>query len=300
MEEVLQKLLEAEVLSAETKQDLETAFNTKINEAISEAKTVTEAEVKADLAEQWFDERESLVEAIDVAVTKFLRTELAELREDINSFRDLEVEYAEKITEAKGEMRFELESDMVELVEKLDTFITINLEAELDVLKEDIEVQKQNQFGRKIFEAMSSEFALSHHSVADSALTLAETELKLEESELKLELYEDKIEDIIRSEKLLETLSPLSGKKREVMEAILKNVSTDQIQEGYNTFIGRVLKETNESITESKTFKKRNLSTEVEALGNDETKILENKISHSDSTLSESSLSRIKSVAGIY
>jgi hypothetical protein len=38
-------------------------------------------------------------------------------------------------------------------------------------------------------------------------------------------------------------LSPLSGRPREVMEAILRNVDTENLEQGYKTFIGRVLRE---------------------------------------------------------
>ena len=41
MEELLQKLLEAEVLSEETKKELEGALSTKLTEAVEEAKKAT-------------------------------------------------------------------------------------------------------------------------------------------------------------------------------------------------------------------------------------------------------------------
>ena len=91
MEEVLQKLLEADVLSADTKIELEEAFNSKIETAITEAKELATAETKVELAEQWNTERDSLIEAIDNKVTEFLNSEMTELREDLNRFRDLEV-----------------------------------------------------------------------------------------------------------------------------------------------------------------------------------------------------------------
>jgi hypothetical protein len=46
--------------------------------------------------------------------------------------------------------------------------------------------------------------------------------------------------------KLDEILSPLSGRQKEVMEAILKTVDTDDLERGYKTFIGRVVRETEE------------------------------------------------------
>jgi hypothetical protein len=48
---------------------------------------------------------------------------------------------------------------------------------------------------------------------------------------------------MVRDRKLVEVLSPLSGRSRDVMEAILKNVDTDHLEEAYKTFIGRVIRE---------------------------------------------------------
>ncbi|MCK5309012.1 MAG: hypothetical protein KAJ73_10395, partial [Zetaproteobacteria bacterium] len=267
MEEVLQKLLEADVLSADTKIELEEAFNSKIETAITEAKELATAETKVELAEQWNTERDSLIEAIDNKVTEFLNSEMTELREDINRFRDLEVEYATKLTEAKSQMGDELKGDLSDLVEKVDTFLEIRLNSELEELREDIQVQKENVFGRKIFEAIAEEFQENYASDGNLAETLSETKLRLSDTSNALKEAETKLNSIEREQKLSETLSPLSGKNREVMEAILKNVTTDQLDEGYKTFIGRVLKENKEEKTiikedkeENKEIKKRKLT----------------------------------------
>ena len=47
----------------------------------------------------------------------------------------------------------------------------------------------------------------------------------------------------MRDKKLKEVLAPLTGRSRDVMEAILKNVDTEQLDEAYKTFIGRVIRE---------------------------------------------------------
>lgn len=310
MEEVLQKLLEAEVLSADTKKDLEEAFNTKINEAVEEVKEITTTEVKAELAEQWIIERDALIEAIDSKVTEFLNDEFVELKEDINRFRDLEVEYAEKLTESKAQMSSELEGDMAQLVEKIDSFMEIRLTSELSELREDIQVQKQNVFGRKIFEAVAKEFEDNYSKDDDMSNTLAETKTRLSDTETALKESESKLAKIERANKLTEVLSFLTGRKREVMEAILKNVSTSQLNEGYKTFIGRVLKETDESdegkevIKEDATakkvaLKKRKLPENLKVItGDDETKLNEEEL-ESKTQLSESAKSDLRKLAGL-
>jgi hypothetical protein len=243
MDELLQKLLEAEVLSEETKKELEEAFKGKLEEAMNEAKTRAAADVRAELTEQFITERDRLVEAVDTKVGEFLEAEITELKEDIESFRDLEAEYAEKLVEAKANMSVELKKDLGELVEKLDTFLEIRLAAELEELREDVGEIRKVEFGRRIFEAFAHEF-INNYADEDSAeASLRETQATVAELSKALEESQRKTATLQRQVKLESVLEPLAGRQREVMEAILKNVDTDKLEEAYKTFIGRVIRE---------------------------------------------------------
>lgn len=246
MDELLQKLLEADVLSVDTKKELEVAFQTKLDEAIDAAKEDATADVRASLTEQWISERDQLVEAIDSKVTDYLNTEVEELREDIERFRDLEAEYADKLVEAKASMSDELKNDLSELVEKIDAFLEIRLDSEMSELREDLEEVSKNKFGRKIFEAFSHEFMANYSDDESAELSLHETKQRLSDTEDALLESESKLASMERSEILTGVLKPLVGRPREVMEAILRNVETEQLHEGYKTFIGRVLREAEE------------------------------------------------------
>lgn len=250
MDELLQKLLESQVLSEETKTELESAFKTKIDEAAEEARVAAAAEARVALQEQFIAERDALVEAIDSKVTEFLDSELEELREDIERFRDLEAEYAEKLVEARAEMGKELQSDLVELIEKLDTFLEMRLTAELEELREDFVEVRKNDFGRRVFEAFASEYVSGY--AADDTVHADFRKLQGHASTLAQALDEstNKLRSLERSIKLEGILKPLMGKQREVMEAILKNVDTPQLEEAYKTFIGRVIRESDESGSE--------------------------------------------------
>lgn len=246
MNELLQKLLEADVLSADTKKELEGAFQTKLDEAIDTAKEDAAADVRASLTEQWIGERDQLVEAIDVKVTDFLQAEVEELKEDIERFRDLEAEYADKLVEAKSAMSDELKNDLSELVEKIDAFLEIRLDSEMLELREDLEEVGKNNFGRKIFEAFSQEFMSSYSDDDAAELSLHEAQQRLADTEDALLESQSELAIMQRTEVMTEVLEPLSGRQREVMEAILRNVNTEQLHEGYGTFIGRVLREAEE------------------------------------------------------
>lgn len=244
MDELLKKLLAAEVLTEETKQELETAFTQHLSEAFEKARADAQATVTAELNEAWLTERDMLIEALDAKVTEALGDELKELREDIERFRDLEAEYAEKIVEAKSDMAVTLKKDVAQLIEKLDNFLEIRLAAELQELQEDIAIVKKNEFGKKVFESFVAEFK-RHYAGDDSVeAKLTESEQRLQDTLAALEESEKKAAKLERSIKMEKVLTPLSGRTRDVMEAILKSVDTSMLEEAYKTYVGRVLKET--------------------------------------------------------
>jgi len=252
MDELLQKLLEAEILSEDTKTELEEAIKTKVEDAEKKAKEETAADVRAELTEQWVKERDALIEAIDTKVDEFLGSEMDELKGDIENFRDLEAEFAEKLVEQKAQMKNELQGDLAELVEKLDAFLEIRLAAEMEELHEDIEEAKKKEFGRRMFEAFVDEYAASYADDESVEGTLRETEERLSDTQKHLEEAETKLAEMVRSEKMAEVLSSLEGRARDVMGAILENVATENLEDGYKTFIGRVLRESKEEDTSEK------------------------------------------------
>jgi len=252
MDELLKKLLEAEVLTEETKSEIESAVKKQIEETIANAREEATALVTAELNEQWIAERETLIEALDAKITEALTEEVGELKADIERFRDLEAEHAEKLVEAKAEMADQLKSDLAQLIEKLDAFLEVRLSAELEELREDFDIVKKQQFGKTVFEAFVAEFK-KHYAGDDSVESkLNETEQRLDDALTALENAEKKAARLERTMKLESVLKPLSGRSREVMEAILKNVETTMLEEAYKTYVGRVLKETTEVETSEK------------------------------------------------
>ena len=299
MEELLQKLLEAEILTEDTRKELEDAFKAQLEEATTAAKEETQADVRAELTEQWVTERDNLIEAIDTKVGEMLTQEMTELKEDIESFRDLEAEYAEKLVEAKGEMGDELKGDLKELVEKIDSFLEMRLKSEMTELKEDIAEVRKNEFGRRIYEAVASEFADTYADSNSAEVSLRETKERLSDTETSLEEAETKLAAMTRSSKLEEVLSPLAGRQREVMEAILKTVDTSKLEEGYKTFVGRVIRESEEDVKSEKEDKVLAEGTLED--GNDDAKLNEGvKVTGDESvTLEESEDVKVESETAI-
>lgn len=310
MDELLNKLLAAEVLTEDTKAEIATAFKTKLDEAVEQAREEATALVTAELNEQWITERDTLIEALDAKVSEFLGVELKEFAEDVERFRDLEAEHAAKLVEAKAEMADVLKSDLAQLIEKLDAFLEIRLTSELSELREDIDVVKKHQFGKMVFEAFAEEFK-KHHAADDSVeARLNETEAQLSDAMKALQSAEKKAAKLERSIKLENVLKPLQGRTREVMEAILNNVDTPLLEDAYQKYVGRVLKE---SSVEGATSEKETTVlaegtkpkvTGVTKRGNDEERIIAESIQDSrdgkgSSTLSDSEREYLRRVAGV-
>lgn len=239
MEEILNKLLESELLSEETKAQIQEQFA----DAVKSMKEELALEVRAELVEQYTKDREALVESVEEKVEAFLKAEMEELNEDIAAFRDLEVEMAGKLVEEKKALAEKLGEELDQIVDKIDTFLEYRIEEEMVELKEDLEVVKQNQFGRKIFESFMSEFNRSFVDEESIFKKMSVLEDKLQDAESRLFEAEQAEKKANRAKKLDEVLAPLAGVKREQMALILQNVETSKLQEAYNRFVGRILKE---------------------------------------------------------
>jgi hypothetical protein len=250
MNELLQQLVENDLLNEDTKKELTEAISKQIveatNAAIIEATAEVEARVRVELTEQYQADREKLIEALDTKAEEYLKEEMAELREDINRFRDLEVEYAEKLEEAKEELSIVLKGDIEELVETIDSFLEVRLNAELTELKEDISQVKRLRFGSEIYEAFEGIFSKKFVDERGLEASLEEKESRLANINKKLEETTKELEAVKRERKLAEVLSPLHGRSRDVMEAVLKNVATNKLEEAYSHYIPKVLHEESE------------------------------------------------------
>lgn len=243
MDEILQKLLSSELLSEDAKSEISTKWTSAVNQYKELVREEVTMNVRAEIAEQWTTERDTLIERVNSLVTTQLTEEMEELRSDIERFRDLEAEMAEKIVEARHEMAAKLDEELNALVDKADAFFELCLTEEFEELREDFEIVKQNEFGRRIFEAFATEFNKSYVDEDSIQAKLSAAVDSLAESQQRIAALEEANSKMVRESKLEKILSPLSGKKREQMEFVLANVETSRLEEAFNYFIGRVLKE---------------------------------------------------------
>jgi hypothetical protein len=295
MDEILKKLLESELLSEESKAEISEQWTTSVETFKTQVREEVSNEVRLQLSEQWLMEREELVGKVDAFVAEALTKEITELRGDIERFRDLEAEYAEKLVEEKHKLAGEVATELDALVDKIDTFFEMRLSAEIEELKEDLDVVKQNEFGRRMFEAFATEYAKNYvdEGAVQSKLVVAEG--KLADAEQRLSEREDALNKMVREAKMDKILAPLTGKKREQMAMVLRNVDTDRLEESYKFFIGRILKEGDEATTSAPVLKEATTQTKTTVVTGEPTSI---DVPAKAVALSES-IAHLKRLAGI-
>jgi len=134
--------------------------------------------------------------------------------------------------------------------------VTSSLESELTQLKEDIQIARENMFGRRLFEAFATEFAGTHlnenkqirelqgqvelvtSKLAEAVQKIEETNVLVESKETEIKIIKESTE---RKERLAEMLKPLNKEKSAIMRDLLESVQTDRLQAAYEKYLPAVL-----------------------------------------------------------
>lgn len=244
MNELLEKLLKSELLNDESKKELSEAFTKHFEKFSEDQRKKIEKEVKLELTKKYVEDKAALVEAMDTKMDILVEKEFVELRDDIERFRNLEAEYAKKLVESRKEMANAVKQDMSTILEALDAYVEKRLCAEFNELRESIDEVKKEKHGRKILEAIGSEYQKMYPGKSNDV----EKELRAKRKQLQqvsesLREAREALNNEQRNKKMKDLIGNLSGSTKEVMEAILSNVPTDKLDEVYGNYIGRVLTE---------------------------------------------------------
>lgn len=244
MNEILKKLLESELLSEESKQELAEAFQAQLTEAIDEAKAAAAAETKVELHEQFAQQKEQLVEAVDRTINEFIIAEFAALKDDIKAFRDLEAEKAIELAKEKSALAKTLKEDMAVLVKQLDKFLEERFATEFKDIRDDLMKAKEADFGREVFESFLPVYRKYFVNPTQTEAELTEAKVKLDKLNKKYKNIKKDKDALYRRIRVESVLAPLSGSKRDLMESILSSVATENLESAYKRYLPRVLKET--------------------------------------------------------
>jgi len=252
--EILKQLLENDVLTEDTKASISAAVETVIQEATEKARAEVTEELTARFAEDFVKERDTLIESVDEMVAKAVEeyttkaaTQLSEHIEshkaDIEAFRDLEAEQAARLVEARSELVESTKTDIKVLVEKLDKFLDTAIAEEFEEMREELVESQRQAMGAKIFEGFRAEFEQYYVQSTGIASKIDQLAEQVKATTAENESLKESLAAVTRTQTLATVLAPLEGKSRQVMETILTTVATDKLQETYERFIDRVIKE---------------------------------------------------------
>ena len=179
-----------------------------------------------------------------------------ELREFAQDKQDLVNTKVKLVREARSKLESLKKKFVAESSAKMSQAVSKHLKAELSQLQEDIQVARENNFGRKIFEAYATEFGATHLNekaeVRKLHDMLAQKERKLDEA-IQLTaraktLVESKERDLRilresneRENTLGELLRPLNKEKQEVMRNLLESVQTQRLKNAFEKYLPAVL-----------------------------------------------------------
>lgn len=318
MLDAFKKLFESGMISEEIKAEVETAWNSKLQETRDQLT----AELREEFAQRYEHDRAAIVEGLDTMIGEQLQSEIAEFIADRKSLAEAQAEYAVKMTKDSEILEAfvvknlakelgEFQSDRQKVAEnfgKLEAFVvealareikefaedkkdlaetkvklvreakekfaeikqqfitksaaivenavTNKLNSEITQLREDIESARQNNFGRKIFEAFNAEYMASHVNeksttsrllkivdkkeaeLAEAQKAIADAQALVESKEREIRIARDLME---RKEAMQELLAPLSGEKRNVMSQLLESVQTPKLADAFDKYLPAVM-----------------------------------------------------------
>ena len=230
----------------------------EVSEFVSDRKTLESQ--RKQMAKQVEAIRESAkkstqdrISKLEGFVVKKLSEEIAEFETDkkalIEQRAKLAAEGKQKINETKAAF-------LSKATTTLDKTLNEVIRKELVQWRDDIKVARENNFGRRIFEAVASEYMASYLSegseVKKLQRQLAESQSRIDEAKKqiteKTKLVESAAAQIKaandrtqRLELMSEMLAPLARDKKAIMEEMLQDIKTVNLKEAFNRYLPTVM-----------------------------------------------------------
>ena len=186
-------------------------------------------------------------------VVEQLAREIAEFQEDKKDLAETKVRL---VREAKKHIAKVRENFVKRSAQLVSETVDKGLRSEISQLKEDIDLARKNDFGRKIFEAFANEYLASHLNEKSEAKKLLKV---LEAKDRQLaeaktfavkakQLAEAKnnevkrLNDSVKRAKIMnELIAPLGKDQREIMVDLLESVQTDRLRTSFEKYLPSVI-----------------------------------------------------------
>ena len=222
------------------------------------------AEQRELMAQELNESRAAAQVGFEQKVAKLENFVIKQLSEEIQEFQADKRALVEQRVKLAAQARTKLDETRQTFVNRATTVVdkTLNevIRKELVQWRDDIKIARENNFGRKIFEAVAAEYMSSYLSegtatkklqkqLSEVTQQLQEAQAAVKSKEMLLE-GEKKATQIAREraqrvEVLNELLSPLRGDKRAVMDNLLSDVKTANLKEAFHRYMPAVLNNSN-------------------------------------------------------
>jgi len=193
------------------------------------------------------------VNKLEGFVLKQLSEEIAEFQADKKALVEQRIKLAQEGKKKLAETQSKFIDRATSAVDK-----TLNevIKSELVQWRDDIKVARENNFGRRIFEAVAAEYMASYLSegsevkklgrqLQEQKAALAEAQAKLDEKSKLMETADAKVraanERVQRMQAMNELLAPLARDKKAIMEDLLKDVKTQNLKETFARYLPAVV-----------------------------------------------------------
>lgn len=179
-----------------------------------------------------------------------------EIKEFASDKKDLAETKVRLVREAKGKFEDIKQKFIKRSAAVVEQAVTKKLTTEIRQLREDIDNSRNNDFGRRIYEAFAQEFSASflneksetskllkiiqkkEQELAEAKNAIAEKETIVESTQREIRVTKDLME---RKEVMAEMLAPLSAEKREIMKDLLETVPTKKLNESFEKYLPAVM-----------------------------------------------------------
>jgi len=233
-------------------------FKMHMNESASKFNDFMVSKLAEEIKELREDRKqyENSISGLEKFVIKSLAEEIQEFEQDKQAVVETKVRLIAGAKAKLDELQKNFVARSAELVKES---ISRKLESEMTQLKEDIQLARENMFGRQIFEAFASEFAVTHLNenkeirklqavIAAKEQALAEAKAQADSAAMIVESKDKEIkiikESAERREIMANLLKPLNKEKATVMSELLESVQTAKLQSAYEKYLPAVLNNT--------------------------------------------------------
>jgi hypothetical protein len=234
-------------------------FKVHMNESASKFNTFMVSKLSEEIQELRKDRQvyENSIGKLENFVIKALAEEMKEFEQDKQAVVETKVRLIAGAKEKLAELQQQFIARSSKLVKEA---VSKNLESELTQLKEDIQIARENMFGRRLFEAFASEFSVTHlnenkeiaklqsqlssakQAVAEARQVAQEKATLVESKEREIRVIKESAE---RKSLMADMLKPLSKEKAAVMSELLESVQTSKLQGAYEKYLPAVLNSKN-------------------------------------------------------